>query len=150
MKNINSIIKSHNTKTMQKSNEATSGKTCNCRSKPTCPLRGNCLVSNVVYKAKVTSSSANVFYIGLTGGTFKSRYLNHTKSFRKEKYQTETELSKYIWNLKRKNVIYSINWDIVRKSNTHRRDSGLCNLCMEEKLQILSAKDKLINKRSEL
>ena len=41
-------------------------------------------------------------YIGLMETPFKDRYRNHVKSFNNEKYQKETELSKYIWELKDK------------------------------------------------
>ena len=40
-----------------------------------------------------------MFYIG-AAENFKNRFANHQKSFRHEKYKTETELSKYIWNLR--------------------------------------------------
>ena len=39
-------------------------------------------------------------YIGLTENTFKTRYRNHTASFRHAKLRNSTELSKHIWTLK--------------------------------------------------
>ena len=44
-------------------------------------------------------------YIGLTETTFKTRYGNHVKSFKHRKYSKETELSKYIWELKDDNKV---------------------------------------------
>ena len=88
-------------------------------------------------------------YIGIAGRDFKSRYNNHTKSFRHRHYSKDTELSKYIWSLKDGGIDYSIKWEIVKQSNTHRRSSGTCNLCMDEKLIILLTENTL-NKRSEL
>ncbi len=38
--------------------------------------------------------------IGLSGGNFKERF-NNTKSFKNEKYKKETELYKYVWDLKK-------------------------------------------------
>ena len=91
-----------------------------------------------------------MLYIGLSGGPFKSRYYSHIKSFKNEKYEKETELSKFIWHLKRKKETFTINWSILKKSNTNRRDSDQCNLCMDEKIEILRMKGELINKRSEV
>ena len=78
---------------------------------------------------------------------------NHSKSFRSDKYRKETELSKYVCKLKDNEVDYAINWDIVRKSNTFKRQSGICNLCLEEKFIILCEKrikGKDLLNRSEL
>ena len=154
MKNIKSIIKSHNAKVVKTNKRKESLKKCNCRQKADCPLRGECLTEAVIYKAIITADSRNhesKSYIGLSGGPFKSRFHNHTKSFRHEKYEKETELSKYIWQLKRKQINYTIKWEIMKRSNTHKRKSGQCNLCIEEKFAILRTKEKsLINKKSEL
>lgn len=154
MKNIKQIIKSHNSQIMEKTSQSHNGettRTCNCRRNQACPLRGNCLVSDIIYKATVKSTRGTVTYVGLCSGEFKKRYYNHTKSFKNKKYQKETELSKYIWDLKTENTDFSINWEILKKSNTGKRKSGMCNLCMEEKLHIISLKnDHLLNKRNEL
>ena len=116
----------------------------------TCPLRGKCLSESIVYKATVTHDNENKVYFGLTGGTFKERYRNHTKSIRNKKYENETELSKYIWDLKKQGANYTLRWDIMKKSNTHKRKSGLCNLCLEEKFIIATHKNNMLNRRSEL
>ena len=151
MKNMKSVIKAHNDKIIRKSKQTDlPDKPCNCRVKPECPLRGNCLVQSVVYKATVTHDNTTATYIGLAGGTFKERYRNHTKSFRNNKYEKETELSKYIWDLKKTNIDYKLRWDVVKKSNTGIRKSGQCNLCLEEKFAINMNKDNIINRRSEL
>jgi len=148
MKNMGSIIKSHNARINKKCKQEQE-KTCNCRKKDACPLLGKCLSKSVVYKATVNTENKNKQYIGLTGGSFKDRYRNHTKSFRKAKYAKETELSKHIWNLKKARKDYNITWEIIRKSNTQPRKSGICNLCLEERFEILNCK-KTLNKRSEL
>ncbi|PIK47657.1 hypothetical protein BSL78_15487 [Apostichopus japonicus] len=95
--------------------------TCNCREVDSCPLRGNCLVNDVIYKATVTSGTDNTSYIGLASEEFKKRYNNHTKSFQHDRYKKETELSKHIWQLKEKKAEYSIHWEIVSQS---KRTSG--------------------------
>ena len=147
MPNIGSIIKAHNRKIIQKNPEPS--KACNCRKPEECPMKGKCLSSQVVYKATVNSEDASVSYVGLAGGTFKERFNNHKKSFKNIAYQRETELSKYIWGLKNDNKDYVIEWEILKKSNTHKRQSGQCNLCLDEKLELLQLKSS-INKRSEL
>jgi hypothetical protein len=151
MKIIKSIITSHNSQIIKKETKETS-RTCNCRTKDSCPLGGKCLASAIVYKATVISPGSDTkSYVGLSGGEFKLRYNNHTKSFRHEKYEKETELSKHIWDMKRNGRDYTIIWDIVTQSNTHRRDSGQCNLCIDEKLEILKMKgNDTLNKKSEL
>jgi len=154
MRNVNQIIKTHNASAMSKGTQASGSKLCNCRQKNECPLRGKCLVEDVVYIAKVHADNKVVNYIGLASGRFKLRYYNHTKSFRHERFEKETELSKYVWNLKRKQLEYSITWDILKYSNTKKRDSGQCNLCIEEKYQIFlcakSSDSAIINTRTEL
>ena len=151
MKNMRSIIKSHNAKIIKSSTRTETAKKCNCREKANCPLRGECLTEAIVYKATIVCSNETKVYIGLSGGPFKDRFRNHTKSFKHERYEKDTELSKYIWNLKRKQCDFNIRWEILKKSNTHQRESGQCNLCVEEKFAILHMKeDNLINKKTEL
>ena len=55
---------------------------------------------SVVYKATSTTSSNSFVYYGTSEGEFKTRYNNHTKSFRHRECMNETELSKHVWNLK--------------------------------------------------
>ena len=61
-----SISKMHNNNTINKHSKPTKHfsdklinmpKTCNCRkiNKDKCPLKGNCLIKNVIYKVKVES-----------------------------------------------------------------------------------------------
>ena len=51
--NIKTIINSHNTKILFPKN-STGKRTCNCLNKVNCPLEQKCLMTNIVYKAKVT------------------------------------------------------------------------------------------------
>ena len=80
-------------------------KDCNCRYKQDCPLDGNCLTESVVYQAVVQNnwSDNTKTYIGVTEGTFKQRFYGHTSSFKHEKQEKSTGLSKYIWQRKRAN-----------------------------------------------
>ncbi|KAJ8045980.1 hypothetical protein HOLleu_09119 [Holothuria leucospilota] len=90
MRNMQQIIKSHNSDVLKRAHQEPQQKTCNCRQPSSCPLRGNCLDSDVIYKATVTSDNTNVSYIGLASGQFKSRYNNHTKSLRHSRYRQKT------------------------------------------------------------
>ena len=51
--NLDSIIKAHNVKILNKEedNSGNDDKTCNCRDQTACPVGNNCLKNNVVYKA---------------------------------------------------------------------------------------------------
>ena len=97
--NVGNIIKQHNSKVLNKTNDNINLK-CNCRSKPNCPLNGECLTQCLVYKATSTTSSNSFVYYGPSEGEFKSWYNIHTKSFRHCVCMNETELSKHVWNMK--------------------------------------------------
>ena len=97
MPNMKNIITKHNNKLLfQNFNQPT--RMCNCRDKASCPMEQNCLQKCFVYQAQVESISAKRYYLGTTEDEFKTRYNNHTKSFRNRGYEMETELSKYVWN----------------------------------------------------
>ena len=65
---------------------------------------GHCQSNSIVYKAGVSSTDDDFIkeYIGMTSNEFKDRYRNHQNSFNDAEYEKETELSKYIWDFKRK------------------------------------------------
>ena len=142
-------IQNHN-KTLLKQHEASTGdKECNCRKKDLCPLKGKCLTKCVVYKATVIETNTNTSrsYIGLTQNEFKTRYNQHTSSFRLEHKKTSTSLSEHIWGLKNENKDFDVHWNIIKKCAptvpTH------CSVCKEEKLQILLNQSAPLNKRTE-
>ena len=113
---------------------------CNCRSKKTCPLSGKCRSEGIVYQATVTKEDnreEEKTYVGITEGTFKTRYHNHTSSFRNPKRKHATELSKYIWNLKESNVQHSIKWKIIKQCKPYSNKTKRCNLCLYEKFIII-------------
>ena len=76
---------------------------CNCRSKTDCPLDNKCLTPKIVYQADVRNDTNDEkkFYLGVSETPFKERFRNHNKEFTHKKYRKSTELSKYIWKLKR-------------------------------------------------
>ena len=149
MPNIKNILQGHNSRVLN-TTEAPA-KLCNCRKKDACPLKGNCLVSCVVYKAEVNSDEEKRVYYGSCSSTFKERYSNHKMSFSSEKHKEATKLSKYIWELNSKNMQYEIAWSIVKKCSPYRPSAKRCDLCLTEKLEIIRAKDDhVLNKRSEI
>ena len=54
--------------------------------------------------ATVETESNTLSYVGMTGNSFKTKYYNHIESPKNKRYKDETELSKYIWKLKEKEV----------------------------------------------
>ena len=124
MPNMKAVINNHNTQIIapKPTRPWTDVQGCNCRIKNQCPLPGQCLTLRIVYQAEVTTTddSHTKYYIGMTANRFKERYRNHQKSFRKEKYANETELSNYIWNLKRQKKDFTINWSIIKKTSAFR------------------------------
>ena len=151
MDNMKNIINKHNAHILSKKT-TNNENACNCRNKDNCPLQGICLISNPVYKAEVstTDNTETKLYIGMTSNQFK-RFNNQTKSFRDQKYSNETELSNYIWDLKRKGREPVINWSILKRARAYENGGKPCNLCIEEKLCVMKAvKTRLLNKRSEI
>ena len=149
MENVGDIIKKHNAKLLaeQKSLQ----KSCNCRKKDSCPLKGDCQQKCVVYKAEVETKSDKKYYYGMSEGYFKLRFANHQKSFKNRTYENETALSKYVWKVRDKNEDFKINWSIEKKAFPYRCGSKNCDLCATEKLCIAMADQKsLLNNRTEI
>ena len=84
MPNLERKINTHNKAILGKRPQ-TPERTCNCRSKPSCPMNGECLTQNVIYQATVESDNGTESYIGLTENQFKTRHRNHKASFKHEK-----------------------------------------------------------------
>ena len=61
------------------------------------------------------SNDEEKFYFELADTTSKERYRNHIRDFEHEKYENITELAKYIWQLKRDNISFSIKWTVMTK-----------------------------------
>ena len=153
MPNMAAIIKLHNSNVtnLPKTDETKVEENCNCRNKSNCPLNGNCLKSCVVYKATISSGNEGDDYYGSCSTAFKTRFNNHSSSFRHQRLEKSTELSKRVWEHKNKGHNYQIQWSIIKEAAQYRCDAKICSLCLAEKLQIIKAKPEvLLNKRSEL
>ena len=98
---MKSIISNHNKQILTPKDKQVG---CNCRIKNFCPLDNKCLTSQLIYQPDVTNNPDNEYkyYLGLAEIPFKERYGNHKSSFKNENSKNSTELSKYVWSLKRK------------------------------------------------
>ena len=125
---MSNVIRKHSSKIMKNSAPSTT-KTYNCRRKTDCPMDGNCLSECLIYKASV-GRNTNKYYYGNCENTFKERYNNHNCYFRNKSHEKNTELFKYVWELKEKDINYSINWDIAMKTHKYVCGSRKCDLCI--------------------
>ena len=82
---------------------------------------------------------------------FKERYKNHNCSFRNKSCEKNIELSKYVWELKEKDINSFMNWDIAMKLQKSVCESRKFDLCICEKLLIFRTDPNVfLNKRDEL
>ena len=123
--NMESFLSKHNKYVLKKHNDKAKNtktnidtKTCNCRKPDECPVSNTCLAKSLVYKAEVSTDKDNAkVYNVVTANSFKERFRNHTKSIKNERHGNETELSKYIWKLKRAKCAYD-NKMVDRQTRT--------------------------------
>ena len=149
MPNLERKISAHNKSSL--ANSQSQEKSCNCRDKYSCPLSGDCLIQNVVYQATVESPMGKETYIGLTANQFKTRFRNHTASFRNENKRNATELSKHIWSLKDTKTEFTVTWKIMARARPYSNVTKRCNLCITEKFFIICKPGAgTLNKRNEL
>ena len=155
MPNIGSIISSHNKKVLEETKPLERG-SCNCqrRYRDNCPFNGECLTGNVMYEAEISSTDENYpgkVYIGITKPPFKGRLGNHERDFNNEEYANTTELSKEVWEIKKKGFTPSINWKLVKQLPAYNPKTKKCLLCQGEKIEILESEgENLVDKQSEL
>ena len=146
--NVSTIL---NSTRSQRTVEEKEDRMCNCRNKAKCPISGECLKTAVVYEATLQTEETQYQYIGLTEHTFKARYNAHKSSFNNENQRLSTELSKKVWELKEQHVPYNLKWTILRHGQPYRGGMRACDLCLTEKLCILTSKhENLLNKRREI
>ena len=83
----------------------------------------------------------------------KPLHYNHAQSFRNTRHESDTALSSYLWELKKKTIeIPKLTWSILKIVPGYLNISKRCLLCLHEKLYIPTYPDQeeLLNKRSEL
>ena len=118
MPNLKRKISARN-KSSLVNNSQSQEKSCNCRDKHSCPLCGDCLIQNVVYQATVESPMGKETYIGLTANQFKTRFQNHTASFRNENKRNANKLSKHIWSLKDTKSEFAVTWKVMARARPY-------------------------------
>ena len=109
---------------------------------------------NICYEAQIKSNQLNYKqknYTGTAKTDLKHRFHNHTKSFKLEHYENDTELSKEYWTIKSNHFTPKVTWRIIRKCVPFNTTKRKFYLCLNDKLEIPSYKvDNLLNKRQEL
>ena len=119
-----------------------------------CVRVSKCRAENIVYKCVASVHGyPNKVYLGTAEGDFKQRFYNHRMSFNNEGHSTDTTLSKYVWEIKRKlKIMPSLKWYIIKSVPAYSNISKKCQLCLQEKFEILiyPNPNELLNKTSEL
>ena len=158
MSNMKDKIGNHNGKILSKKDEIPLDANGNvescCQDGLHCPLQPDrCDQKNVIYQARVhtpTESNKVMIYYGSTEREFKKRCSEHKSSFRKIP-KSLTALSSYIWKLKEKQTPYFVNWSIKARGHAFSSGGRACDLCLTEKLIILTAdQNTMLNRRDEL
>ena len=99
----------------------------------------------------MTTKDKSESYVGLTATEFKSRWRNHQASFKNEQRKNDTELSKYVWELKSRIENFVIKYKIIAKAKAYTNITKRCNLCTIEKFVIITKPNlAMLNKRNEL
>ena len=149
--NVGNIMATLNKKLIYQHDRSSNTQPCNCRNTDSCPLSGNCREKNIIYQATVRSSYSTMNYFSLCETDYKTRYYNHTYSFRNRSKRKATELSKFVWECKDAESAPSIHWKSVCRAPSYKQGNDHCNLCLAEKFAILTADPKTtLNKRTEL
>ena len=151
MPSFQSNVKSHNNKIVGK--KSSDVKRCNCRDKEKCPLQGNCLIDSVIYRGNITTSNKNDEnnYIGLTENQFKGRERHHHHTFQNEEQKSSTQLSNYIWHLKKeRNNIAKVTYSVIERTYPYKNGDKRCRLCLAEKYHVIFQPFKKLNKSSEI
>ena len=161
-RNMDRIISAHNSKKLQKflegenSSQTNRGEQgCNCKSGDKCPLDGRCQTRNTVYLAELkTEENPNFrrYYIGISKGAWKNRHYVHERTLRVENSDNQTSLSRKFWELKHEKKTPWVSWSILTIASTPQNLKDACQLCLEEKKNILMFPEQrlLLNHRSEM
>ena len=104
-----------------------------------------------MYQANVITNNECKEYFETVEGEFTLCYNNHTMSFRHKKHVNDTELSRYLRQLKEENADYNLQWSIKAYASPYKCGTRKYDLCLTEKM-IIAGSDpkKLLNKQPEL
>ena len=133
--NIEKIISAKNSKVLKPPEPEK--RSCSCPKNKECPLDRKCLNSDIIYQATVRlPTSETKTYIGLSSTEFKKRLGVHRQSFN-DPSVNQTSLSKYIHELKSKNIEPTITWKLMDRGKTFSPVHGVCQLCTREAYHIV-------------
>ena len=113
---------------------------CNCRGgTEACPMEGaRCKDTNLLYGATVSEQGKpDATYAGISAPSWKTRYANHTHSFRHTGKRGNTSLAGYIWRLKDENRDFTISWRTLATLPSYNPTTNSCRLCLTEKFTIM-------------
>ena len=114
-----------------------------CRKSP-CPVPH-------LHRPHITHKFCMALCIGLTGNSFKDRFNSHQNTFRDRDKISSTDLSKFIMDVKAKNIDnVEMDWSIVEKSSPLKNASKRFELCLTEKYHIIFETFDLLNQRKKL
>jgi len=91
-------------------------------------------------------------WIGSTEPEWKFRYNNYTHSFKNDRKETATCLSKYVSKItKDKGAAPELRWSLLKNVPAYTNISKRCLLCLSEKAAIIyyDGKETLLNQREE-
>ena len=116
-----------------------------------CPLQPDrCDQTGVIYQADVHADNKVMTYYRSTEREFKKRCSEHKSAFRKRP-KGHAALFSYVWKLKDKRIPYLVNWLIKARGHAFSSGGRACDLCLTEKLIILTAdQNTMLNRRDEL
>ena len=148
---MKATISAHNRKVLS-TREQHSGVMCKCPGGlESCPVEGRCETDDTLYKADVNTVNGTKVYIGATQDTFKQRWTSHKSNCRLPAYDGATKLSTHVWNLKRRQIAFSLKWKLMGRARSYNPEAKRCNLCTAEKTAIMYyTEDNMVNTRSEI
>ena len=150
--NIKAHIAKHNSKLLKERDENGNSEKCICRDPAKCPLPQKCSIDNVVYQATVKAQGCeDKKYVGLTARPFKTRYGEHKGDCENISRRHYTRLAGHVWDLKEGGKDPDITWNVVCRATPFSPITGTCNLCTNEKWNIIfKPKSATLNSRQEL
>ena len=130
---IKSEISTHNKKILNKPVNQNARK-CNYINKNTCPLKGNCLLKNILHIPTMKSGKKNYQprnYKGISENTLKKQYENHKRCLNIKKYKNDRKLSVEYWSLKAENSNPKVTWAVKNQFSAYNPQSKRYSLCLK-------------------
>ena len=115
----------------------------------------NCLTKSVVYIAHVKDDTGVIRnYIGMTSNTFRKRYFTTTRTHLKIRAMLNPlscQSTFGTWRTRTINSKSKSSGPFPKHASSYRDGARSCNLCLQEKLEILKGdKKRLLNGKYEL